>query len=243
MKKKVLSFVLAICLILPCAFMLTACDDDKRVDLAGKTIKAINEGVVDWEYEAFTYYEEKDGSTYYLNWNLEQFVENVFNTENGKEYLEEMCYYSTKEINTLEEAKAAMVRYVTLSMANKNPVIAISRDLTEATTYAYSDSPFQNPLKKYSIQKDGDSIYKLFDNQEQVGEIFVTSEGGIKCYGSIFQYAGYYPVNSIYLEKDVVIKVPKDGGTENEFIEISLTEGNGLNFMLDGFVTYRIKKS
>ena len=243
MKKKILSFILAICLILPCAFMLTACGgDDKKVDLAGKTIRAINEGVVDWEYEAFTYYEEKDSSTYYLNWNLEQFVENVFNAENGKEYLEEMCYYSTKEINTLEEAKAGMERYVTNFMTDKNPVIAISSDLTEATTYAYSDSTLQTPLKKYSIQKDGDSVYELFDNQEQVGEIFTTSEGGIKCYGSIFQYASSYPVNSIYIEQDVVVKVPKDGGTENEFIEISLTEGNGLGFMLDGYVTYRIKK-
>ncbi len=240
MKKKFL-FILAIFLILPCVFMMTACGD-KRVDLAGKTIRAINEGVVDWEYEAFTYYEEKNGSTYYLNWNLEQFVENVFNAENGKDYLEELCYYSTKEINTLEEAKAGMERYVTNFMANKNPVIEISRDLTEATTYAYSDSTLQTPLKEYSIQKDGDGVYELFDNQEQVGEIFTTSEGVIKCYGSIFQYASSYPVSSIYIEQEVVIKVPKEGGSENEFIEISLKDGNGLRFMLDGYVTYRIKK-
>ena len=244
MKKKFLSFVLAICFILPCVFMMAACggdDDNKSVDLAGKTIRAINEGVIDWEYEAFTYYEEKDGATYYLNWNLGQFVENVFNAENGKEFLEEMCYYSTKEINTLEEAKAGMERYVTLFMANKNPVIVISRDLTEATTYAYSDSTLETPLKKYLIQKEGDSTYKLFDNQEQVGEIFVTSEGGINCYGMIFEYASSYPVSSVFIEQEVFVKVPKEGGAENEFIEISLKDGNGLRFMLDGFVTYRVK--
>ncbi len=241
MKRKFLSFVLAICFILPCAFVLSACDGAGGTNLAGKTLTPINESNVYWDMEAYAYYEEKDGKSYSLSWNLEDFVENVFNAEGGKEYLSEFCYFSTKEINTLEEAKEGIEHYIATHMIDHNPKIVISGDATEATTYAYSDS-LTTPLKTYSVQKDGEEIYKLFEGQDQVGEMLVTSEGVIKCYGSIFKLDSKKYVDSVPVtEYDVTIKVPQDGGTENDYIEISLAKGRGLTFMLDGFVTYKVK--
>ena len=168
-------------------------------------------------------------------------MENVFNAENGKEYLSEFCYYSMKEINTLEEAKEGMEHYIATHMIEHNPIIVFSSDATKATTYEYSDS-LTTPLKTYAVQKDGESIYKLYENQEQVGEVFITSEGGVKCYGSVFKLDSKKYVNSVAIsECDVKIKVPQVGGTENDYIEVSLANGRGLTFMLDGFVTYKVK--
>ena len=67
-------------------------------------------------------------------------MENVFNAENGKEYLSEFCYFSTEEVNTLEEAKEGMEHYIATHMIEHNPIIVFSSDATKATTYEYSDS-------------------------------------------------------------------------------------------------------
>lgn len=160
----------------------------------------------------------------------------------GKAFLEEFCYYSNKEINTLEEAKAGMKHYIAAFMAELNPIVVISNDATKATTYAYSDRQLSNPLKTYSIQKDGKDIYELYnESQEQVGEIVATDKGGVICYGSVFKIDGSKPLNTVLVDNEVIIKVPQDGGTENDYIEVSLTSGRGLTFMLNGFVTYKAK--
>ena len=45
MKKKFLTFLLAICLIIPCMFMMTACEKDKPKTLAGKTIRCCEQSI------------------------------------------------------------------------------------------------------------------------------------------------------------------------------------------------------
>ena len=47
MKKKILSFVLALCFMIPCAFMLSACDQDPPTDPPGTTIYTVTEN--EWE--------------------------------------------------------------------------------------------------------------------------------------------------------------------------------------------------
>ena len=81
MKKKFLSFVLAICLILPCAFALSACGKNPEpsgpVDLAGKTI-VVQAGSceLDWDYNIpITSIEQGDNGAYATELTLEQFVE------------------------------------------------------------------------------------------------------------------------------------------------------------------------
>lgn len=52
MKKKILSFVLAICLIIPCAIILTACGGNtKPFDVKGKTLTVNGKASIVWEEE------------------------------------------------------------------------------------------------------------------------------------------------------------------------------------------------
>lgn len=241
MKKRFFSFILAICLIIPCAFALFACGggDDKPVDLAGKTITCTKDSEVYWQFEAYHVYKEVDGKTYTKVWNLEEFVETVFYAENGKDYLKES--FSIQEINTLEEAKAGVENYVCSFMVERNPLIVFSADGTTATTYAYADRELKTPLKTYTVQKEGESIYKLYDKEEQVGNILVSNANSIQCSGSAFQLDSRVPVNSLTDGREVMIQVPQMDGAEGDYIEVSLREGSDLTFMLDVFLGYKVK--
>lgn len=113
MKKKFLSFIMAICLILPCAFALSACDKNPEsggpVDLAGKTIVVQYGAELDWNVNkitiaAFEEVNDNDGSytvAYSTELTLEEFVEQFY--ESNPDFIKGIA--GNSNINNVEEAK------------------------------------------------------------------------------------------------------------------------------------------
>ena len=169
MKKKLLSFILAICFILPCAFALSACGKNpsyEPVDLAGKTIVIqAGAGELNWDSNiAITSIESGENGAYGTYLTLEKFVEQFYTSD--RQFIEDLAHNSN--INTVKEAKASIEDWAVGTILSKSPIIKFSKDAKTATTYAGSDTNLENPLKTYTVKKSGDEmlIYDLCEEEE-----------------------------------------------------------------------------
>ena len=142
MKKKFLSFVLAICLILPCAFALTACGgDDEPKTLAGKTIQCSDlYDEFNLNNSLFLSYNEGGlgGTNYQKEITYNELLEMTLGTE-------VFSYPNNSTPTTLEEAKVSFQQMIkgmfcTISV---NPWVHFSDDLTKADLY-YSAEAMAN---------------------------------------------------------------------------------------------------
>ena len=136
MKKKILSFILAICLILPCAFALTACGgDDEPKTLAGRTIQCSDlYSEFSFSNNLFLIYDE--GGYYQKEITYNQLLEMTLGTE---------AFPFSNDATTLEEAKVSFQQmlksmFCTMSV---NPWVHFSEDLTKADIY-YSAEAMAN---------------------------------------------------------------------------------------------------
>ena len=248
MKKKFLSFVLAICLILPCAFVLSACGKNPPpsgpVDLAGKTITVqAGSAELNWDSNiAISSIEQGDNGAYSTDLTLEQFVEHFYTS--NRQLIEALAHNSN--INTVEEAKTSIENWAEGIILSRNPIIKFSEDGTTATTYAGSDINLETPLKEYTVQKSGTDelfIYELYEEQEvklritcDYDSIDVTSSTGSElCYKTTFDLSSY----------SVKILLVDSVGDEKEFGLNECDFGNTartLTLWIEGGVfTYKVK--
>lgn len=234
--KKFLSFILTAFLIIPCAFMISACDGGKP-NLAGKTLTYVKKGTVDWSIGEVSYFQDGVGFT---TLTLEDFLEATFEADNGVDFLEELCYYSSKEINTLEEAKLGLENFILYDLGGKNPHIAFSADGAEMKTYAETDYNLKKPLKTYSVQKNGEHDYRIFDGEEQVSQLLVADNNEIWCSGSVFSNSGVKNLAEVPGAENVTIKFPALDGTDGT-IEVQLNNVK-FSYTVSGALTYKVKK-
>lgn len=185
MKKKLLSFILAICLIIPCAFMMAACDNgDKPVDLSGARVAVKQIGEIDWDGGCFSmHYEDPNNNYkhYSISLSYEQFVEMFWQTDAYKSLVH------NDSINSMQEAKDALEYEIQLRICSKNPTLKFSQDGMSFTTYDYTDKNYQNPLETYSVVKQtgSDFGYEINKNSNMMGYIFTHENTNIECQGSI----------------------------------------------------------
>ena len=234
MKKKFLSFILAICLILPCAFALSACGKNPEpsgpVDLAGKTI-VVQAGSceLDWDYNIpITSIEQGDNGAYGTEMSLAEFVEHFYTS--NRQLIEALAHNSN--INTVEEAKTSIENWAEGIILSRNPIIKFSEDGTTATTYAGSDINLETPLKEYTVQKSGTDelfIYELYEEQEvklritcDYDSIDVTSVTGAELgYNTTFDLSSYSEVKILLTDSNDYVK--EFGLNECEFGYIPCT--------------------
>ncbi len=223
MKKKFLSFVLAICLILPCAFALSACGKnppDKPVDLAGQTI-VIKPGSaeLDWDINAILITAEKgENETYETRLTLKQFVEQLY--ASNPEFIKVLAM--NQNINSVEEAKTSIEAWAGGTILSRNPIIKFSEDGTTATTYAGSDTNLETPLKTYTVQKSGDEMitYDLYEEQEAKIRITCDSDSidvtdMFFHRGEVFTYETTFDIDGRYEQ----VKIPLTNNTNEEDIQ------------------------
>ncbi len=180
MKKKFLSFILAICLILPCAFALSACGKNPPssgpVDLAGQTIVIQpGSGELDWNSNIVICSNEVSAyGNYVTDMSLERFVEQFY--ESNPEFIKNLA--GNSNINTIEEAKTAIRDRAVGTILSRNPIIKFSEDGSTATTYAGNDINLETPLKTYTVQKSGEEMitYDLYEEQEAKIRIICDSD-------------------------------------------------------------------
>lgn len=160
MKKKILSFILAICLIIPCAFMMTACGgDDEPKSLAGKTIRC-SDFYTEFNFnnEIYLDYEENDGSKYYSKTiTYSELLEMTLGTN-------AFTYPNNATPTTLEEAKDLFEQKLKsmLCIMSVNPYIHFSEDLTKADLYYTAETVARTYDVEYlSHMGSGQYILKL----------------------------------------------------------------------------------
>ena len=259
MKKKILSFVLAMCLILPCAFALSACgknpEPSEPVDLAGKTIVVQYGAELDWNVNkitiaAFEEVNDNDGSytvAYSTELTLEEFVEQFY--ESNPDFIKDIAVNSN--INNVEEAKNAIEIRMGGRILSSNPIIKFSEDGTTATTYAGNDTNLETPLKTYTVQKSGDEMitYDLYEEQE--AKIRITCDSDSIDVTDMFFYRGevFTYETTFNLDSYEQVKISLTNETDEDDIkEFSLKkcEFNGkahtLTLSLNTYViTYKVK--
>ena len=203
MKKKFLSFVLAICLILPCAFALTACGgDDKPKTLAGRTIQCSDfytELVFDNYSMTLNYVQEGgNGNKFYTtNVTIGELLEMTLGTN-------AFTYLNNAIPTTIEEAKELFVQKLKskLCTISVNPYIHFSEDLTKAELYYTADTVARTydveyvsnlGYGTYTLKLDGKDCVELYA-QDSNHDKFRIAEIGIDGYTGV---EGYHFVKSI----------------------------------------------
>ena len=196
MKKKILSFVLAICLILPCAFALTACGgDDEPKSLAGKTIRCSDfyTEIFDSHHIDLNYVQEgNNGNKFYsTNVTIGEILEMTLGTN-------AFTYLNNAIPTTIDEAKELFVQKLKseLCTISVNPYIHFSEDLTKAELYYTADTvartydvEYESNLGygTYTLKLDGKDCVELYA-QDYNHDKFRIMEIGIDGYTGVEGY-------------------------------------------------------
>lgn len=185
MKKKILSFILAICLILPCAFALTACGgDDEPKTLAGRTIQCSDlYDEFNLNNNLFLSYNEGGlgGTTYQKEITYNELLEMTLGTE-------AFSYPNNSTPTTLEEAKVSfqqMIKDMFCTMS-VNPWIHFSDDLTKADLYYTTDSIaktfdveyIDDDCDEYILKSEGEEVMR-FTSIDSDNDKFSTRQAGM----------------------------------------------------------------
>ena len=191
MKKKFLSFILAICLILPCAFALTACGgDDEPKTLAGRTIQCSD------LYDEFNFNNnlflsfDEDGPNKTIYYQKEITYNELLEMTLGTEAF---SYPNNSTPTTLEEAKVSFKQMIkgmfcTISV---NPWVHFSEDLTKADLY-YSAEAMANGTSaktfdveyvdagcdEYILKSEGEEVMR-FTSIDSGNDKFLTRQAGM----------------------------------------------------------------
>ena len=146
MKKRFLSFVFAICFIIPCMFVLAGCGQGKGIKLEGKSIVFDSFEDLVWEQEALYVYKWYGDAKYEANLTLEEFVKNYWDSEAFARGVG-----SASGFNSLEEAKGTLRQKMFNSYKSNFYNYKFSEDGATVTRYAYSDIDFSSPISTYNV--------------------------------------------------------------------------------------------
>ncbi len=229
MKKKFFSFILAICLLIPCMFGLVGCSDgDDGINLAGKTI-VIGNGHYndDAEICIVGYYDVPNEKQYERKYTAEQFAEEFYDTRVFS------SIFDNPEIDTAEEAKSALINYAKNEVSPRFSSYKFSADASTVTEYASSDTTYSNPLNTYTVeleQQHTRRIYHLYDGATYWGNIDCTN---------IIQVSpvlGYYGVEIDLSEfTDIMVTLTAEDGAT---CQKPLSDGVKIDMFYD--YTYKI---
>ena len=213
MKKKFLTFLFAICLILPCAFMLTACGKnppDEPISLVGKEVVIeCSDEAMEWSEFTFTASYYDDGYTYFLSLTAEEAI-NQTEYFNGLELVK--AFTGNQNISSSSEAKTAMEAKIKSLVLEGMPKLAFHNQEKQVATYSHSG----NLIKTYNYEVErnsyGNDLYTIKDeSNETVGQLQVSGSSistvGTVGFGSIF-----YWDSEPELDYNLQITLPIAGG-------------------------------
>ena len=195
MKKKVLSFILAICLIIPCMFMMTACGKDEPKSLAGKTIRCSDFlAGFNFDNEIILECDEVGGGKYYHKYvSFSELLEMTLGTN-------AFTYLNNATPTTLDEAKELFVQKLKsgICTASVNPYIHFSEDLTKADLYYSAEAMANGTSEKtfdveyidagcdeYILKSEGEEVMR-FRSIDSGNDKFLTSQAGIDAHPDDF---------------------------------------------------------
>ena len=236
MKKKILSFILAICLIIPCAFMMTACGS-KTVDLSGKTI-AINE-ITDMNWDAISLYvsyqdSEDNNKSYNLDITSD---DNAFENADAVKIMKSLAGASDNA--SIDELKTKIQTVVFNNAKNKSHVLKFNDNASKVNFYQYSEGNLDNVVKTYDVEffKLGDTNqYYLRQNDERTGDVLtVYAKDNISVGGTNFIPIVEFDISSLNIE---VTLTPLNGVGESKTVLLSDCSYARLSFHVE--YTYKV---
>lgn len=214
MKKKFLNFILAICLVFPCVFALSACNtppntESWQASLAGKTIIVDSPGDISWnQYGISNTHLDGDRGAFSIDLTLEQFVERYWQTEVISDII------GNNDYSSLTQAKQAFTDAVKVKIATYSPKITISEDETTAVV-EYDYPGCSNPIKNCTVVKGQidpySTSYKLFYGGISIGSISYMNGGGaglIEC--STSTHSDYLFIYDLNIDLSKYTSIPMD---------------------------------
>ena len=186
MKKRIFSFLLILCLFIPCIFSFAGCDKGASyINLDGKTIIFESAKTLEWGADSVycPFVDPGTDISYIAQYTSEEFVEEFYDqgvistiTQNPN-------------ITTLKEAKEA---FFDASIELARPQFLIYKFAQygkSVTTYAYNDTGLTTPINTYSVRKSNTEKGVMYDFMEEGNTLIVSEPGYIQCYG---EFEGTY---------------------------------------------------
>lgn len=233
MKKKFLSFILAICLIIPCAFMMTACGQ-KPLDLAGKTIKihkvtdmgpggSINISYLD---------AENDNKVYSFRYGSSE--EDIFENSVCVNIMKQLAGLSNEA--TIDELKTKLKTMALTEITDESYVLKFNENASKVDFYEYSAGNFDTVVNTFDINIISHDInfYRLKKDGEETQDVIeARAKDNISVFGPNFNSFVSFAINNMDIEVTVT---PEDGVGEPKTVLLSDCEIGGLMFPVIKYV-------
>ena len=233
MKKKFLSFILAICFIIPCVFMMTACGE-KPLDLAGKTImihKVTDMGPggnINISYcDA-----ENDNKVYSFRYGSSE--EDIFENSVCVNIMKQLTGLSNEA--TIDELKTKLETMALAEIADESHVLKFNEDASKIDFYEYSAGNFETIVNTFDVNIISHDInfYRLKkDGEETQDFIEARAKDNISVGGPNFNSLVSFAINNMNIEVTVT---PADGVGEPKTVSLRDCEIGGLMFPVIKYV-------
>ena len=235
MKKKVLSFILAICLIIPCTFMMTACGK-KPLDLAGKTIminKVTDLGPSNSMSMNIIYYDaENDNKGYSF-----RCEEDIFENAVCVNIMKQLAELSNEA--TIDELKTKLKTMALAKIVDESHILKFNEDASKVDFYKYSTGNLDTIVKSFDINiisQDINWYWLEKDGEETQDVIGARSADNIEVSGTNFDSYVDFAINNMNIE---ITLTPIDGVGESKTVLLSDCEVGGLAFNLISY-SYKV---
>ena len=233
MKKKILSFILAICLIIPCAFMMTACGN-KPLDLAGKTIKIhevtdLGPGGSMTIFYLDTANDNKEYSFSYGSGN-----EDIFENTVCVNIMKQLAGLSNEA--TIDELKTKLKTMALTEIIDESYVLKFNEDASKVDFYEYSAGNLDTVVNTFDVNIISHDInfYRLKKDGEETNDVIeARAKDNISVFGPNFSSFVDFAINNMDIEVTVT---PTDGVGEPKTVLVSDCETGGLSFPLIEYV-------
>ena len=239
MKKKLLSLIFAICLILPCTFTLSACGENpppnEPVTLAGKTIVVDSCGDITWSEIAISNMHFNGEKQFSINLTLTQFVERYWDTEVVSDIV-------GNNYSSLAQAKQAIIDVVKARIATYSPKITISADETTALVeYDYPGciEPVKNCVVQRMDSQSNQACYELYYGGNPIGTINYMN-GAIDCYTTSDALFIYYVHFNLATYTSISMDLVAEDGSGDTY-PLTLSQSNELCIYTEVQQKYKIE--
>ena len=235
MKKKILSFILAICLIIPCAFMMTACGK-KPLDLAGKTIminKVTDLGPSNSMSMNIIYYDaENDNKGYSF-----RCEEDIFENPVCVNIIKQLAELSNEA--TIDELKTKLKTMALAKIVDESHILKFNEDASKVDFYKYSTGNLDTIVNTFDVNITSHDInfYRLKKDGEETNDVIeARAKDNISVFGPNFSSFVDFAINNMDIEVTVT---PTDGVGEPKTVLLSDCEVGGLAFNLISY-SYKV---
>lgn len=233
MKKKILSFILAICLIIPCAFMMTACGQ-KPLDLAGKTIMIHKVTDMGPGGRMTIFYRDAANDNKEYSFSYDSGNEDIFENAVCVNIMKQLAELSNEA--TIDELKTKLKTMALTEITDESYVLKFNDNASKVDFYKYSAGNFETIVNTFDVNVISHDInfYRLKKDGEETHDVIeARAKDNISVFGPNFESQVSFAINNMDIEVTVT---PTNGVGESKTVLLSDCEAGGLSFPLISYI-------